>query len=242
MRHLLLALPLLGLTAACGQPCAAPSLTVSWRFDLPDGTRGATCATAGVATVDLWIDGNPTPAGAGMACEQGAATFAGLAAGNHVLTIQGRSASGALLYQAWGQAAMDGCGETRTTMAPGAGYLRIGYATSTGLCWAAGDPLQSNGFIWYQVNDVTTGQPVSISNGYNAPAAVPCQADPGQAEVNLRLPYGNYALRWIEVVRDPIVNPRAVYQYCSSTPVTVQTPGVTSIDAALVPATDWCPP
>ncbi len=244
MRHLLLALPLLAagaVAAGCAAPCTAPALTISWRFDLADGTAGVGCAAAGVAKVSLWIDGQA--AGLGMDCAQGAATFGGLKTGPHGFTVQGLSAAGAVLYQDWGTLSVDGCGETRVALRPGAGYLRIGYATSTGLCWAAGDGLQLQGFMWYLVQDQTTGQAVSIVNATNAPAALACQADPAQATITVPLPWGLYSLRWIQDVRDPVsASPVPVYQACTPLDVTLHAPGVTPLDVVLTPVTGPCTP
>jgi hypothetical protein len=232
MRHLLLALPLLASATGCAEPCTSPALTVSWRFVLADGSGEAGCQTAGVEQVSLWLDG--VPAGLGMSCAQGSATFAGQASGDHVFTIQGLSAGGAVLYQEWGALSVDGCGETRVTLRPGAGYLRIAYATTTGSCSGAGDPPAPFGFIWYWVMDLDTGQLASSVNVSRYPDALPCQTAAGQAEVNVRLPYGNYSLLGVQDVRYPLAtNPTPIFQYCLPIPRTVHAPGLTSIDVLL---------
>lgn len=231
MRPLLLALPLLALATACAEPCTAPALTMAWRFDLADGTRDASCAGAGVATVDLWLDGEA--AGLGMACAQGAATFAGLAAGSHTFTIQGRAATGQLLYQEWGLAELGACGETRVTSRPGAGYLRIGYSTPGGLCHDPSDPTMTPGYVWYQLQD-SLGATVSVVNASQSPTALECQTPAGQPEVNLTLPYGLYTLRWIQVVSHPTTSPLATYQHCVPSAVaTLRAPLYTTLPVAL---------
>jgi hypothetical protein len=241
MRHLLLA-ALPSLLAACGEPCTAPALTVAWRFDLAGGQRDATCQAAGVATVGLWLDGQP--AGLDMACGQGAATFTGLAAGAHAFTIQGRSAGGQLLQQDWGLVEVGACGETRATLRPGAGWLRIAYATTSGLCHAEDDPDHAPGYIWYWLEDRTTHQLVSRVDGSQAPDSLPCRTEAGQAVVDVPLPWGLYGLRWIQDVRDPLSAPSPAYQQCAPTdpPVTLHAQGVTTLAVALAPAELACLP
>lgn len=239
MRHRLLAAPLLALPlllAACGDPCAAPALTVSWRFDLADGTRDATCAAAGVATLDVWIDGEP--AGSGVACAQGAATFTGLAAGVHNVTIQGYDAAGGLVNRDWLGAAVEACGETRAVARPGQGDLHVAYDTTTGLCYDPNVPVDPgaepiSGYMWYRLTDTTTGVVVSQVAGASSDADkifYPCSR-----AMTFRVPYGIYELAWIQDVALPLsATPYPIYQYCTPTRATVHATGVTSLDVLMV--------
>jgi len=211
MRHLLLAVPTLALAAACAEPCTAPTLTVAWRFTLPGGAHDVRCPEAGVSTVDLWLDG--ALVGDGMACDQGAATFTGVAAGTHAYTMRGYGADGSVRYQTWGELAADSCGETRVTVTPGAGTLRVAYPTSTGRCSTDAAPTDY-GYVWYQLLDRTTGQVVSTVNGAVTPALLQCALG-DDAWFELPVAWGLYRLRWIQVVTFPLSsNPTPIFQYC----------------------------
>lgn len=248
MRHLLLAAPLLALAAACGEPCTAPTLTVSWQFALADGTQGVGCLGAGVSQVSLWIDGEP--AGLGMACDQGSATFTGLAAGTHGFTIQGLAAGGATTHQTWGSLAVDGCGETRVVLQPGAGLLRLEYATSTGECFGPDRPSTELGYVWFQLVDRTTGVVASTVNGAQTPALLPCRTG-AQAQVNVPVPWGLYQVNWMQVVTFPLsATPTPIFQTCppldppgsaaTSLHVSVLGTGVTSLAVPLAPPAAAC--
>lgn len=251
MRQIALAAPVLALAAACAEPCTAPALTTSWRFTLADGTREAGCLAAGVATVNLWIDGQAV--GLGMACDQGAATFAGLAAGDHAFTMQGVSSGGAVRYQTWGSLTVDGCGETRVLIEPGAGVLRLAYttagATVNGLCYAEGDPEQTLGYVWYRLLDRTTGAVASSVNQAASATLLPCRTG-ADGQVNVPLPWGLYRLSWIQVVTFPLAtNPTPIYQACPPTQpaggadldVSLVQSGVTSLPVTLSTPVATCP-
>jgi hypothetical protein len=245
MRHHLLAVPLLALAAACAEPCTAPVLTVSWRFTLPDDTSDVRCAEAGVSTVDLWLDG--VKVAAGTPCTQGAASFTGVAAGTHAYTIRGNGADGSVRYQTWGSLAADGCGETRVTLTPGAGTLRVAYPTSTGLCASEADPA-TNGYVWFQLLDRTTGLTASTLNA--STGQLPCALG-ADAWFEVPVPWGLYRLRWIQVVTYPLSSdPTPIFQYCPAlTPppvptidVDVLSTGRTTLTVPLAPAAGACVP
>ena len=245
--HLLLAAPLLALASACTEPCTAPSLTVSWRFTQADGTTELRCPAAGVDTVDLWLDG--AQVGAGIACAQGSATFSGVAAGDHTFTMRGNDATGTARYQTWGSAAVAGCGETRLTVLPGAGTLRILYPTSTGACASEADP-STNGYVWFQLLDRTTGLSVSVVNATHTPTQLPCQTG-DQGWFELPVPWGLYRVRWIQVVTQPLgATPTPIFQYCPdlapppdpTIDVDVVTTGRTSLTLPMAPPAAPCLP
>lgn len=247
MRHLLLAASLVALATACAEPCTAPVLTVSWRFTLPDGTSDARCPAAGVDTVDLWLDG--APRAAGMACDQGTASFTGLAAGTHTFAMRGNGAEGEARSQTWGELSVDACGETRVTLRPGAGTLRVAYPTSTGGCASAADPA-TNGYVWYQLLDRTTGATASAVNAATTPTALPC-APGDQAWFELPVAWGLYRLRWIQVVTSPLAtNPTPIFQYCPALApppdptidVDVLSTGRTTLTVPLAPPAAPCLP
>ncbi len=215
MRHLLLAAPLAVLLSACAEPCDAPMLTASWTFTLADGSRGVGCYGAGVSTVNLWIDG--VSAGQGIDCAQGSVSVPGLDAGDHDFTIQGVSASGAVRYQTWGTTSVDSCGERRVLLEPGAGTLRVNYATSTGLCYAEADAAQTLGYVWFNLVDRTTGLSAALVNSAVTPALLPCRTGTS-AQVNIPVPWGLYRLAWMQVVTYPVSStPAAIYQTCPPT-------------------------
>lgn len=247
MRHHLLAVPLLALAAACAEPCTAPVLTASWRFTLPDGRTDVRCPAAGVETVDLWIDG--AQVAAGMACDQGSASFTGLSAGAHAFTMRGSGADGSVRYQTWGDLAVEACGETRVTLRPGAGTLRIAYPTSTGRCASEADPA-TDGYVWYQLLDRTTGLVASTLNAASGPAQLPCALG-DQAWFDLPVAWGLYRLRWIQVVGFPLAaNPTVIFQHCPALApppvptidVDVLATGRTTLTVPLAPPTTPCLP
>jgi hypothetical protein len=230
MRHLLLAAPLLALATACSEPCTAPALTVSWAFTRADGASGLGCADAGVESVDLWIDG--VQVGSRIACAQGSATFTGLAAGDHVYTARGNRADGTARYQTWGGVALAACGETRALVQPGAGTLRVDYATSTDLCYALDDASQTTGYVWFQLLDRSTGAVAWSVNGAQTPTALPCRTG-ADGWFDLEVPWGLYRLRWIQVVINPASSvPTPIYQYCPA----LAPPPVPTIDVDVVQA------
>lgn len=247
MRSRLLAAALLALATSCAEPCRAPLLTTAWTFTLADGSRGVGCLAAGVAKVNLWIDGQEK--GMGMACDQGAASFAGLAAGDHAFTIQGVDAAGAVRYQTWGTVTVAGCGETRVLLEPGAGLLRLAYATSSGQCYAPGDGTHTLGYVWFRLVDRTTGLVAStIAQGVD-PTRLPCQTG-DQGQVNIPLPWGLYRLAWMQVVLYPTsTTPTPIYQACppvdpagaAAIDVSLVTTGVTTVPVALSVPAATCP-
>jgi len=219
MRHLLLSLPLLLLAAACGSPCNAPSLTVSWRFDLADGRNDVDCATAGVDLVDVWI-GN-TEVAHGVSCALGAATFPDVGVGAKDLTLKARASatSAVIRYQQWGPVQVGSCGDTRVVMKPASGYLRIVYNTPDGLCYPSGGT-EVPSYIWYNLSAVfgSTFVAQSSVNQVQTPTALPCQPATGTHSVSMEVPYGVYSLRWIQVVQNPTATspdvPVSIFQHC----------------------------
>lgn len=247
MRSRLLAAALLALATSCAEPCRAPLLTTAWTFTLADGSSGVGCLAAGVAKVNLWIDGQEK--GMGMACEQGAASFAGLAAGDHDFTIQGVDAGGTVRYQTWGTVTVASCGETRVLLEPGAGTLRLAYATATGQCYAPGDATHTRGYVWFRLLDWTTKQVASTISSAVDPTRLPCQTGT-QAQVNIPLPWGLYRLAWMQVVLYPSsTDPTPIYQVCppvdpaGADPIdaSLVTTGVTTVPVALPVPSATCP-
>lgn len=233
MRHLLLAAPLALLLAACADPCTAPVLTVSWQFDLASGVHDAACTDAGVGQLDLWVDG--VRAGSGIACAQGSATFPGVAAGTHEVLVQGYTAAGLLVDRDRRSVTVGACGETRATVRPGQGDVRLAYDTPGHICHAVGATEAENGYMWYSLTDVTTGavfSTINLGSSDADKARFPCGAFPV-----IRVPYGTYQLNWIQVVGTPLAaNPVPIYQYCSPLPATVVAAGVTQLPVQLIAA------
>jgi hypothetical protein len=242
-----LALPaLLALLAAgcAGEPCTAPALTVAWRFDTAEGVRDAGCADVGVTQVRIY-DGSGRQLGQPIACDQGAVTFLDVPAGAYDLTVEGRSASGALVNRDWFRQEVGACGETRVLARPGQGYLLVDYDTTTGACDTAGLP-GAPSYMWFWLLDTATNSALyGISSGSGSADKVlyPCLTTP----LTLLVPYGAYRLDWIHNVRDPLGRPNAAYQFCPDDmnlrpQAVVHAPGVTTLPVLLAPVTSpGCP-
>jgi len=239
-----LALPLL---AGCPvSPCVEPTLEVRWSLQNLAGEQNVTCASVGVATVDVIVDSVGVKAG--VACSAGATRVEALAPGAHRVTVEGRDASGILVDRDWYDTTLAECGTTSDTARPGEGWLRIAYGMSPlNQCWAEGDTTTTSGYMWFRLLDKAYGTDwaaVTASSSAASKVVFPCgnyaSNPPAVTPITLNVPFGVYTLKWIKDVKFPAVDPPIrvdLYQMCTPTDVEVRSNAVKDLPVVLTPVT-----
>ena len=213
--------------AGCGPPpppCSSGSLTVDWRLLDPSGALRS-CSGAGVAFVDIYLDGTRQVDAA--PCGNGTATLGGLSFGSHPITVEGLDASLQIVDREQ-FSAQTGCGNTRVLANAGEGLLNLDYVFAPTNACGAGPT-----YVWFQVTDLIANTVISAITSQSSDAdkvIAPCSASSG---FTFAVPLGRYQLDWIGEIANPYGSPPTLlYQDC--TPSTV---GVTGPGTFLLPAT-----
>ena len=202
-----LAALLLAATAAvagCGRTtCEVGDLVVYWTFTGSDGVaRG--CADAGVATVRIFVDGQP-PAGPGgqadFNCDPFNTGVEGITLRSFFvgqpsqLQLEGYDAAGQLVYLDQRNVTARGCGGTRVdvALASTAADLTVNYTFAQGCRVPTEGSTAPTTFIWYRLLD-SGGNVVSAADVTQNQTAIPC-SDTARTFVIPQLPFGQYTLR-----------------------------------------------
>ena len=168
-------------------PCD-PTLSVSWAFQLYDGSPPTGCAGAGVTWVDVYVDNAFVVT---SPCGDGGATIA-VSPGTHSVLLEGIDSANRIAYRdSLGAVSTNGCGDRLLTMTPAEGSANLNYA-------APGGCTSSPCYLWFSVYDDLAGQPAAAISA-QSPLSVK-QLYPYPGDVVIRLPVGSYTLDWMELV------------------------------------------
>ncbi len=207
--------------------CNAPTLTVEWNgFTGGDGVaRG--CTAAGVANVDIYMDGTFVST---WPCTDGGALITNVASGTYTLTVEGIESGGRIAYRDEFSATAGSCGDRLYQAQPAEGWVDVNYAfQGGGSCVGS---LSNPSFMWFSVFDqVANGVAAEVSE--KTPGAETqywCgvyanNPDPSLAAHALffPLPAGTFTMRWIEERQ-----PTSTVVGASCTPFDFTVPGGTT--------------
>ncbi len=184
-------------------PCD-PTISVSWAFQLYDGSAPTGCTGAGVSLVDVYVDGSFVDT---WPCTAGSATVA-VAPGTHSVLLEGIDPQNRIAYRDSTSVGTNGCGDRLVSMTPAEGTANLNYS-------AAGCT-SSPCYLWFSVYDEVAGQPAAVINGQSPAGVQTLYQYPG--DVVIRLPVGSFTLDWMELVNSTF---GGAYISCSATPFDV---------------------
>jgi hypothetical protein len=223
-----------------GPPCAPRTLTVEWSgFTGGDGyARG--CVAAGVASVDVYLDGAYVST---WPCTDGGAVITGVASGAHSLDVEGLESSGRIAYRDELPATVGSCGDSLYQAAPAEGFVDVNYAFPYG--GSCVGTLATPSYMWFSVFDQVAGAVAAEVSERTLPVAdqklywcgvYANDPDPAVAAHALffPLPAGTYRMRWIEE-RQPTST--VVGAACTPFDFTVAGGTTTTIPGASTPVT-----
>jgi hypothetical protein len=189
--------------------CDPETLKVTWSFG------GASCATAGVNNVDVYVDGavvaNAVP------CTDYGGTVANLGSGYHDVIVEGFNGS-SIVSRDWATVNVASCGQTRFDALPGNGVIEFLPTT----CSAAGH------FLTYDLWDDT--RPTSYRIDADLPGTGWSALYTCGVGYSVNVPFGYYSLRGMEEVDSTALT---VYNtHCGTIPGSVLGPGTSSYGVA----------
>ena len=166
------------------------TVSLQWDFQRPDGsvptgTVNAVCVAAGVAFVDVFMDGQPVDR---FSCSEGGATIVDVRSGQYLMTVEGVDAGDVIRYREEFNLDARSCGDPLIATRPAAGFVDLNYSLPGGVCGA------SPSYLWFALRDAVTGHlhPESV-DAANNPHRYTCPGD-----VIVSLPAGAYTLEWME--------------------------------------------
>ncbi len=241
----LLAVAAVASGAACGSTCPPTDAIVYWSFTDATGAQTPDCASAGVASLRVLVNGqaqlDANTGAADLLCQDyptGGVMFPtwGLA-GPVQLEVDAYDASGNLLYSDQESVSLQACGETVVDAS-----LTAVPTLTLSLAGFQACPISPVAYVWYSLTDVTNPHqptPFALVNGLHGPTQVPCAGDIPLGNV----PDGDYRLDWVQVVTQSGADPLNPYQplYTSCSPVTFTHQGSDAVTATLAPASTFCP-
>jgi len=202
--------------------CRDGSLTIDWQLVGPAGLD-LSCTAAGVAYVDVWVDGTLRVDRA--RCLDGTATLLNVSDGAHTVTVEGLDAALVIIDRDEFSANVS-CGDSAYLATPGEITLKLTYGLSPV------DQCDANGFVWYEVTDLIANAPISSITSASVAAdktRFTC-GDP----IAFQVPWGRYRVKWIAEVVDPLTAPVVQHQQCTpSVSKQLFAPGTLIIDSTL---------
>jgi hypothetical protein len=161
------------------------TVSLEWDFRLangnvPAGTISQICAAAGVAFVDVYLNGQFA---GGFSCLEAGATIVDIPEGRYLFTVEGVDASELIRYRH--EFEVDSrCGDQLLAVRPAAGFVDLNYSLPGGVC------ATSPTFMHYDIRDEITGRLVPTAQSLT-PTTCPQDIVPA-------LPAGTYTLEWME--------------------------------------------
>jgi hypothetical protein len=163
-----------------------PDVTLEWDFHDADGRAGLTCAQAGVATVNVFVNDGVDGAFA-FGCAGGGGTVP-LLPGTNLVTVEGIDGAGFIAYRDEFQLDAS-CGSAGVIPThPAEGRVNLDYGVSTAPP-CVGGPCE----VWFSVFDQIAGEVTAWADASTAAILYP-------ADVVLRLPAGPHVLQWMQIV------------------------------------------
>ena len=138
-------------------PCYPSTITARWpSFLLANGAVTTSCATAGVAGVDVYLNGGLVQR---VSCGAGGLTITTPPAGSSVLTIEGVDSAGTILLRDELNVTPGACGDVIVDAQPAEGTLELAYSfTPTDVCTAGGS------YMWFSVYDEIVGDVTAVAD------------------------------------------------------------------------------
>jgi hypothetical protein len=207
---------------------------VTWSgFTGPAEGSNVACGTAGVAWVDVFLDGaqviGPVPGGH-FDCYDYGVTVRGVEGGSSVLTVEGLASDGYILFRDERNLSASGCGDLHVATSPAAADVSLAYQFYDGPTLLTGVACAGTQ-LWLSIFDETANLAgVVLAN--SAATAFTCGALPP-----LELALGTYSLRWMEER-----SAGGAVESADCTNRTFSVPGDTTVPVRLdVNATASCP-
>lgn len=174
--------------------CDTRDISVGWpSFELADGTTTTSCATAGVATVSVYIDGSFVT---NLSCVDGGVDVTGVFAGDHRFTVEGLDSAGNILLRDQFDTRGHGCGSFEVDTQPAEGTVNLVYdfyAGATPLPTGQ-DVCAAGSQLWLNITDT-----IANLNAYryvSSATAPACEST--ERTLSLTLPVGTFLLDWME--------------------------------------------
>ena len=225
---LVLAAAAAALGTGCGTNCPTGTTLVSWTgFDGPDAAVNQPCGVAGVATVDLWLDGQYV---GNWPCTDYGAAVPGVPTGGNVLDVEGLAggSGSTILFRDELNYGQTGCGNVAVQALPGAGMVELDYSFApTNACSLPPT------YMWLQVSDDVAGQIAFTETGTGA--AQLCSVTAPAPRYSL--PNGSFTLLGIEEVDS---GSATLANDCTHRPFTIASGQVTQVSPVLVDSSRAC--
>lgn len=171
----------------CGSTCTNGTALVTWGgFDGPGaGAVDVDCVTAGVASVDLWLDNQLV---GNWPCTDYSAAVPGVPTGGNVLDVEGIAPDGRTILFRDSLSFTQGCNSVALPAHPGAGTVDLQYTFESGPTCTA-----STSYMWFSLFDVIANAPdpatIDVSSSLATQESFAC----GSPAV-VTLPAGQYDL------------------------------------------------
>jgi len=227
---LLLALAATGTGCVVSDTCDQ-TVSLGWpSFQLANGAVTPSCATAGVASVDVWMDGNGFVGN--FACNAGGVDVTSVHSGSHLFTVEGLDASNNVVLRDEIYAGAGVCNATVIAdTEPAEGTFNLAYSFSpSNVCTTGGS------WIWFSVYDKILGKVTAAVDEASAnPALYVCGST-----ISFVLPKGDFTLqRTEEVTYNGQYHASAVN--CAGADFSIAGAAVTDVPAVMVDSTTFCP-
>ena len=243
MRRLALLLAASVLGTGCfvtNDTCNNRNVTVTWLdgFDGPAVSDvGLSCAAAGVAYVDLFLDGAPIqgPVAGHFYCVDGGATITGVRDGSQTMTVEGIASDLTILYRHDVPVNASGCGDFGVAAIPAAGTVDLRYAFQSGTTCAA-----NPSYLWFSLFDVeaNVAQPAyTVDANSSLRRFYTCPND-----VVVALPAGQFRLDFMQEVVEPSLEAfQQAARACAIPTFAVSSRSLTTQDVTLYDNGVTCP-
>jgi hypothetical protein len=211
-------------------PCYPSTITVRWpSFLLANGGVTTSCATAGVAFVDVFLGGASVQR---LSCGAGGLTITAPPAGSSVLTVEGVASDGTtILLRDELNVAPSACGDVVVDAQPAEGTLELAYTfTPVNVCTAGGS------YMWFSVYDRILGNVAAVADETANTRLYVCSD-----LIRFPLPAGSYTLQRMEEVVSSGGAYVASAVNCNQTNFDVGRATDSVVNVALVDSSTLCP-
>ncbi len=211
--------------------CYPSTITVRWpSFMLANGGVTASCGTAGVTYVDVFLNDAPVQQG-GFACSAGGVTITNPPASSRI-TVEGVAADGTtILLRDELNVAPAACGDVIVDSQPAEGTLQIAYSfTPNNVCTSGGS------YMWFSIYDQIAQTVTAVADETANTTRYVC-GDP----ISFAMPMGTYTLQRVEEVVPSSGGYLPTATNCAGTSFSVNDAAESVVSVALADTTTFCP-